>query len=245
MRFAPIEPYAGVRPIQNFFNPADDTAQSMPQGVVIKAHDPYWGAGEFIYVRANGAIRNLGFVVITPVFDSGTGRWRYNATEVPNTANLGRQLGVAMRAMESGEFGWACVGGIIPANCSANVAADTAFGITAAGQCGAISNGKQVLNARVVAPATTTVVKTGQLFGGSVRVLVPNIDGWFVGGFISGTGVPASTTIASINPSANEITLSAAATVAGSTSLTVTYNNSTIHYNVVHLNRPFAQGQVV
>ena len=241
MRFAPLETYAGLRPMQGFFNPADDTAASVPQGLIVKAFDPYWGAAEFQYVRANGAIRNLGFVVITPVFASGV--WTYNATEVPNTTNLGRQLGVAMRQMVAGEFGWVCVGGVIPANCSANVAADSAFGITAAGQCGAISNGKQVLNSRVVAPGTTTVAKTATLTSGQTAIRVNNIDGWFVGAFISGTGIPASTTISAIDPGGMLVTMSAAATAGGQNTVTATYNNSTIHYNVVHLNRPFAQGQ--
>lgn len=242
MRFAPLEIYAGMRPAQNFFNPADDTAASVPQGLIIKAFDPYWGGAEFQYVRANGAIRNLGFVVITPVFASGV--WTYNATEVPNTANLGRELGVAMRQMASGEFGWVCVGGVIPANCSASVAADTAFGITAAGQCGAITAGKQVLNSRVVAPGSTTVAKTGQLAAGSPLLRVNNIDGWFVGAFISGTGIPAATTITAIDSGAMMVTMSAAATIGGSATVTATYNNGTIFYNVVHLNRPFAQGQI-
>jgi hypothetical protein len=73
---------------------------------------------------------------------------------------------------------------------------------------------------------------------------VNNIDGWFVGGFISGTGIPASTTITAIDSGAMMVTLSANATIGGSATATVTYNNGTIHYNVAHLNRPFAQGAI-
>ena len=253
MRFTPLETYAGMRPAQNFFNPADDVGLTLglgapitavPNGLIVKAFDPFWGGAEFLYCRANGAIRNLGLCVIAPTFNSTENRWRYEATEAPATANLGRSLAVAMRVMAVGQYGWFAVGGAIPVNCNANVAADTTFGIGAAGQGGANAAGLQVVNARIVAPGTTTVVKTGQLTGGSPLVRVSNIDGWFVGAFISGTGVPAATTITAIDPGAMMLTLSANATLGGSSSLTVTYNNGTIHYNVAHLNRPFAQGAI-
>lgn len=253
MRFTPLETYAGMRPAQNFFNPSDDTGltlglgapiTSVPNGLIVKAFDPYWGGAEFMYCRANGTIRNLGLCVVTPTFNSGENRWRYEATEAPATANLGRALGVAMRDMVAGQYGWFCVGGTIPVNCNASVAADTTFGIAAAGQGGANVAGRQVLNARIVAAGSTTVVKTGQLSGGSPQIRVNNIDGWFVGAFLSGTGVPAATTVTAIDSGGMMVTMSNAATAGGQTAVTATYNNATIHYNVVHLNRPFAQGAI-
>lgn len=248
MRFTPIDQYAGVRGILSAFNPADDASPSplqVPMGTIVKAFDPWWGAGEFMYVRANGSIRAFGVCVLTPAFNSGDARWRYEATEVPNTANLGRTLGVALRAMTSGQYGWVCVGGLVPVNCNASVAADTTFGIAAAGQGGANSAGKQILNARVMAAGATTVAKSNcQVVSGSPVIRVPNADGWFVAMPISGTGIPASTTVSGIDPSGLAVTLSANATASGSVTVTGTYNDATIFYNIAHLNRPFAQGAI-
>lgn len=248
MRFASYDNFIGNRPILVGFNPADDASPNpllQANGTILKAADAWWGAAEFMYVRANGAIRNLGLVVVTPTFNSTENRWRYEATEVPNTANLGRTLGVALRALSSGQYGWVCVGGTIPVNCNASVAADTTFGIAAAGQGGANTAGKQILNARVVAAGTTTVAKANcRVTANSPIVSVTNADGWFIGMPISGTGIPASTTVAGIDVSGLSVTLSANATASGSVTVTGTYNDGTIFYNVAHLNRPFAQGAI-
>jgi hypothetical protein len=62
---------------------------------------------------------------------------------------------------------------------------------------------------------------------------------------ISGTGIPAATTIASIDPNNFTVTMSANATASGSVSVTGTYNDGASNFwNVVASDRPFAQGQV-
>jgi len=224
------------------FNLPDSTSRLGP-GMIVNAYDPYWGGGEFVYCKANGSIRQFGLVVITPTIASG--QVVYNATEVPNTANLGRTLGVAMVVASSGQFLWVCIGGVVPVNCSASVAADTTFGIAAAGQGGANAAGKQILNARVAIAAAQTVAKTGcTANSGSTRLLVPNADGWFAGAYLSGTGIAAATTVSDIDPSGTVVTLSAATTAAVAGTVTATYNNATVFYNIAHINRPFAQGAI-
>lgn len=220
-----------------------DTVERHPAGLTVVAEDNYWGGGEFLYVRAGGSIRQNGLVVLTPSLQSG--RYRWDATEVPNTANLGRPVYVAMTAMTTGQFGWVQNMGIVPVNCNASVAADTTFGIVAAGQGGANSAGKQILNARVIAAATTTVAKTNcTANSGTTRLVVPNTDGWFCGVYLSGTGIAAGTTVTDIDPSGNIVTLSAATTAAVNGTVTATYNNATVFYNVCHIDRPFAQGAI-
>lgn len=231
----------GVQPIA-FFGLPDTTERNQP-GLTVQAQDPYWGPIEAIYVRANGSIRQGGLVVLTPSLVSG--RWRYDATEVPNTANLGRPVYVAMTVMTSGQFGWVANMGIVPVNCNASVAADTTFGIAAAGQGGANSAGKQVLNARVIAPATTTVAKTNCVANsGSNQLFVQNSDGWFCGVYLSGTGIAAGTTVSDISPDGRTVTLSANTTAAVNGTVTATYNNATVYYNVAHVDRPLAQGAI-
>ena len=225
------------------YNLPDTTSRQIP-GVMIDAVDNFWGGGEFVYCKAGGTIRQFGLITILQTIASG--QVVYTATEVPNTANLGRMLGVAMVPATSGQFFWACVSGVVPVNCQAAVAADTTFGIAAAGQGGANSAGKQILNARVVIASTQTIAKSGcTANSGSIRLLVPNADGWFAGAFLSGTGIQAATTVTDIDPSGTIVTLSLATSAAVAGTITATYNNATIFYNVAHLNRPFAQGQIV
>jgi hypothetical protein len=214
-----------------------------PPGQIFAAVDPWWGGAEFMYLRANGTIRPFGLCVITPSFQ--TNAYRFDATEVPNTANLGRTLAVAMQSMAAGDFGWFLVSGLTPVDCNASVAADTTFGIAAAGQGGANTAGKQILNGRVMVAAAATVVKTNCTAAlGSTSLQVSNSDGWFPGVFLSGTGIAALTRVTAISPDGRTVTLSVATTAAVTGSVTATYNNATIFYNVAFLNRPFAQGAI-
>lgn len=238
---------AGHPPIEALVSaPAALNQLPIDAGQVVQAEDKVWGTGEFIFARAGGAIRAFGLCVLTPVWDTTNLTYTWNATEVPNTANLGRELCVAQGGtMSTGQYGWFMLSGITPVNCNASVAADTTFGIAAAGQGGANSAGKQVLNARVVTAATQTAVKPslgGDL--GDTRINVANTDGWFVGGYISGTGIPAGATISAIDPMGRFVVISAPLTAASTGNVTVTYNNGTVFYNVARLNRAFAQGAI-
>lgn len=219
-----------------------DTVQRHLPGLMVDAVSDYWGGGEFVYCKANGAIRQFGLVVITQTFVNN--QVVYNATEVPNTANLGRTLGVAMVSASSGQFFWVCMSGVVPVNCNASVAADTTFGIAAAGQGGANAAGKQVLNARIVVAATQTVAKTAVANSGSVQLTINGSSGWFAGIYLSGTGIAAGTTVLDLDPSGTVATLSAATTAAVNGTVTGTYNNATVFYNIAHINRPFAQGAI-
>ncbi len=240
MPYSAVDQVVGHQQIALFGLP-DTTARQQP-GIIIEAVDNYWGTGEFQYVRAAGSIRQNGLVVITPSLQT-TG-YRYDATEVPNTANLGRQIGVAMTAMTSGQYGWVAISGIVPVNCNASVAADTTFGIAAAGQGGANTAGKQILSARIVAPATTTIAKTATGNAGSKLLNVTGDSGWFIGLYLSGTGIAAATVIVDIDPSGTQVTLNNATTALVNGTVTGTYNNATVYYNVAVLNRAFAQGAI-
>lgn len=224
---------------------ADDTPRHQ-DGIIVKADDSgWWGAGgEFIYVRAGGSIRQFGLCVWTPAFNPTLGRYEYVATECPNTANLGRPVGVAMSSAPANHYLWLQVRGITPVNSTASVAADSTFGIAAVGQAGANSAGRQILNARSVAPATTTVVRNGVAPAGSTILRVNSAEGWFPGIYLSGTGIATGTSVARIDVNNNTVVLSAATTGAVNGNVTGTYNNGTIFYNVVALNVPFAQGAI-
>lgn len=220
-----------------------DTVARMQTGILVEAVSPYWGGGEFVYARANGTIRQFGLVVLTPAVVSGA--FRYEMTEAPNTANLGRSVFVAMTAMTTGQYGWFMKSGIVPVNCSASVAADTTFGIAAAGQGGANSAGKQILGGRVILAAAATVARSATANAGSYQLkVVGGVDGWFQGIYLSGTGIAAGATVTDISPDGKTVTMSAVTTAAVNGTVTGTYNNATVYYNVAYINNPIAQGAI-
>ena len=225
---------------------AGDTSPRLQPGLFTSFVDNWFGMGEFAFGRASANIRTMGLCMMAPVFDSTLNSYRFDVAEVANTANLASPLCVATQAFTTGQYGWFAISGLMPVNCTSSLAAGVAIGIVAAGQAGANSAGKQILGARVAAAATTTVIKAGcNAANASNQLQIPNDGGWFVGVYLSGTGIAAATTVTAIDASGRYATLSAnttAAIVGGS--VTATYNNAAIFYNVVHLNRPFAQGAI-
>lgn len=240
--------YVGASPIESVTPvPASLAALPVSPGFVLQAEDSVWGTGTFVFARAGGAIRLFGLCVLTPVWDSATRTYIMNATEVPATANLGRSLYVYQggAALTVGQYGWFMKAGITPVNCNASVAADTTFGIAAAGQGGANVAGRQILGGRVVTAATNTVVKPSLGGAAGSRVIqVSNTEGWFVGGFLSGTGIAGGTTIVSIDALGRSVGVSADLTAEVTGNVTMTANNGTIFYNVAMLENPIAQGAI-
>lgn len=216
-----------------------DTTQRHPTGLTVEAIDDYWGPGQFIYAKAAAAFKVGQCVYMDDV--SGV----LVATSMPNTAGQGFPAAFAVTKMAANTFGWFKTQGKLPALSGASVAANANIGITAAGTLGAVANGKQILNARVETAATGTVVKTCGLTNGSTTIKVPNTDGWFIGLALTGTGVGSSAVISSIDPQGNTIEASVASTSTTSSSVTATYNDGTDYWNVLVINRAFAQGQVV
>lgn len=268
MRDQPLFPYAGARPLQEYFLGANDTGGGvtgtsnltnpptfMPNGVIIPGFDNYWGGAEFQYCLFSTTVAAWAPVTIKPALANG--RFGFVAAAVANTANQARPLGVAIQQMAAGQYGWAVVSGLRPVLCGATVAADATLGITGAGQLGATSAGKEIENMVSVLPATTTVVKANAtiLSGSPVIQCTGNntIDGWFVGVALSGTGIPANAVIQTLDPDGRRVTMSTGpgvagaalnATASGGVSITGTYNDGTNFYNVVQSNRPYCQGRI-
>jgi hypothetical protein len=240
--FAAIGPYAGHQPFNDWFEP--DTVQRMPLGTTIDAVDPYWGAGQFIYVKSDDTI--IKGSVCT--FDIGAAG-ELEAILHPNTANLGLPVGVAMAPMTAGKYGWLQISGLAVYKTNATVAAGTAVGITAAGILGANSAGKQMLGVRNLRAATATASLTGtQTQSGSGKLFRPaGYDGAFLGAALSGTGVPGSTVVAGLDPDGKTILMGSAvgtfdrtATATGIITLTVTYTG----FGAGFIAKPNSQGAI-
>lgn len=231
-----------------------DTTSRLPNmGGVVQAVDPYWGGGEFIYCLFSAAVRAKALVQFAPVFDAPTNKWQMVAAEMANTANTGRPCGVAVTPAGAGTYGWVQLTGVMPVSSNAAVAASTVVGIAATGQLGANSAGKQINSMLTTAQATssaTTVVKPSISSAyqagmtGSNLIAVTNTDGWFLGGYVSGTGIAAGATVTAIDMAEQIVTLSAVNTAAVTGNITFTYNNGTVFFNVVMADRPQVQGAI-
>ena len=229
---------AGFQPVNDWFLP--DTTQRHPLGWNLTGFDPYWGQGEFIYVKSNDTIIK-GSVCI---WDKD-----HIAVLCPNTANQGFPLGVAMAPMTAGKYGWLQISGRCVYKTGSTVAADTAIGLTAAGVVGTLAAGKQILGCRNVVAATGTVTGTGTTTNTSSVLFFPGgYDGFFLGIALSGTGIPASTVAAQMMPDGKTIIMGSAvgttgdktATASGSVTVTGTYTG----YGSGIISRPCAQGAI-
>jgi hypothetical protein len=245
--FKITEQVAGLPPIESVTPvPGVGATVSPTPGFLVKAEDPVWGPGEFVFGRANGAIRIGGLAVLTPVWDAVNFTYTQNFTEAASTAGQGRSVYVYVgsTALTTGQFGWFMTSGTYPVNSSAAVAAGVAIGVAAAGQGGANSAGKQIVNALVVGSATQTVITSGSGVQGDNIIKVTNTAGFFPGAYVSGTGVGAAAIVASVDQNGKSITVTVANALAVTGNITATYNNGVIFYNVVQLNRGFLQGAI-
>jgi hypothetical protein len=226
--------------------PASLSALTWSPGFLLPAEDPVWGPGELIFARAGGTIKLCGGCVMTPVWDTTNKVYTYNMTEWPVTATLGRALYVYIgnTQITVGQYGWFMCTGRFPVSSTASIAADTAAGRAAAGQLTASGAGVQILNARVMTPATqtfTTAIVSG--VPGSDIIYVASTAGIFPGVYVSGTGVGTAAIVKYVDPLGRYIqvtVVNTATPLAGN--LTVLYNNATIFYNVLEMNRMCAQG---
>lgn len=246
--YAPLNSFLGAQPFGNWFAP--DTTQRHPIGSVVPAVDPFWGYAEFVYGKAGGTIAAFQMAQFGITI---SGSSTVHAMIVhPNTANTGRPVFIAMNSMTSGQFGWfARVATLTPIAATNSIAADTAFAIVAAGNAGTLANGKQIVNAHNQLPSSQTVVKANTLTqnGSATLVTAMGYDGWFLGMALSGTGIPASTVVAKLDPDGRTVYTGSAigtvgdknATASGSVSVTGTATG----YILATVANPFVQGQIV
>lgn len=235
--FASITPSAGTSPFNDWFVP--DTTQRHVLGMTVTAVDPFWGLGKFMYIKSADAIIKGSLVM----WDES-----YNGALLPSTALQGFPFGVAMAPMASGTYGWVQLEGRAVYKTNATVAADAAIAVAAAGIAGTLAAGKQLLGVRNRIAATGTKTVTAQTQNGSGVLVTGGYDGFFLGMALSGTGIPASTVVAGLDPDGKRIYTGSAiatlgdknATATGSITLTGTYTG----YGSGVINNPAAQGAI-
>ena len=219
--FAAISPTLGTQPFNDWFTP--DTVARQPLGMTVTAVDPFWGAGKFVYVKSVAAILKGSVCMWDEAF---------NGDLLPSAVTQGFSFGIAMNAIPSGSYGWIQTEGRAVYKTNATVAADGVLAIAAAGILGATATGKQVLGIRNRISATGTKTLTASTVLGSGKlVCASGYDGVFLGMALSGTGIPASTVAAGLDPDGRTIYMGSAigtttdkiATATGSITLTGTY----------------------
>lgn len=232
--FAPMN-FAGASPFNDWFAP--DTTQRHALGQEVEAMDPWWGFAVFRYVKSNDAILKGSVVCV------GTAP-TFLATLTPSTANLGQPVAIAMAPMASGTFGWVQVVGNAIYKLGATAAADAAVGIhTAAGLLtGTIVAGKGIIGIHHYKAPAATLTVTAQTTNGTGVLTTSGYDGFFLGMALSGTGIPASTVVAKLDPDGRTIYTGSAistlgdknSTATGSITLTGTYTG----FGMGYLSRP-------
>lgn len=230
--FASLSPVLGSQPFNDWFTP--DTVQRHPLGATIPAVDPFWGFGEFMYIKSNDAILKGSAVAWDEV---------YQGTLLPSAVTQGFPFGIAMAPIPSASYGWIQLRGRAVIKTNATVAADGVLAVAAAGILGATATGKQVLNIRNRIAATGTKTFTANTVNGSATLMCPQgYDGAFLGMALSGTGIPASTVVAALDPDGKRIYTGSAigttgdknSTATGQITLTGTYTG----YGSAMLNCP-------
>jgi hypothetical protein len=101
--YIPVENMLGIQPLGQ-----SSTIQNQDLGTVIRARDPVYGQGEFIYLL--GVASTIAGSVVT-WGGATTGTPTYQTALAPATANLGRPIAVAMSANLAGAFGWYQISG--------------------------------------------------------------------------------------------------------------------------------------
>lgn len=228
---------AGNQPFNDWFTP--DTTQRQLLGNKITATDPFWGLGEFIYIKSNDAILKGSLV---------TWNGTYQGVLLPSTALQGFPFGVAMAPIPSASYGWLQISGRTVYKTNATVAADTAVAVAAAGIAGTLAAGKQLLNTRNLVAATGTRTVTAFTTNGTGVLTTSGYDGFFIGMALSGTGIPASTVVAKLDPDGRTIYTGSAigtlgdknSTATGSITLTGTFTG----FGEGMIMYPFAQGAI-
>lgn len=204
-----------------------------------------WGFCEIMYV-ANASVAILPGTVV--VMDKN---FRVVATAAAATeANQGKPLFVALTNFAVGsateQYGWVLRTGVAPVRFSVAATVGRVFLGTAGLLTPTAAVGAQVIGALTLIAGASTFTRTGKIRTGSSRVEFANVAGMYPGQAISGTGIPASSVISSVDPDGRGVIIGSAVgtpvTATASASVTCTLTNT--GFGIVQLNAPASQTQI-
>jgi hypothetical protein len=210
-------------------------------------------------IETTTSVANWGYAEVMAVVNTSSSTFipgklvqvdkNFNIALNATTDNTGAPLAVTLSNFSAGDvtrqIGWVLISGVVPVTFSVAATAGQVFLGTAGNATPTANTGGQILNATTIIAAagnfTRTVTTTsGQSFARC------KTNGLYPGIAISGTGIPASSVVASIDPSGLGIYLGSAvgtnvnATASGAVTGTFTHTG----YGIVQMSRPFVQGQI-
>lgn len=145
MTYALTSPLIGAQKIAD-----TSTTQNHQLGTIVRAYDPSYGAGEFIYLKGVAST-----VVGSPViYNTAT----FQTTLAPVGTNKAQPVAFAMSANVASQYGWYQISGnaIAAKTSGLALASNAAVGVLTAGKVAATGSGKEIQGALTVAKSTAS-----------------------------------------------------------------------------------------
>jgi hypothetical protein len=144
-----VSTLAGAQPIAN-----TSTTAAHALGTIVRAADPTYGEGEFIYLLGV-ASTTVGSIV---TYDPTT----YLTTLSAVGGNIPRAVAVSMSANVASQYGWYQISGqaVCAKTCTISLAAGAAVGVLTTGLIAGTGSGKEIQGACVAAVASATAGRT-------------------------------------------------------------------------------------
>jgi hypothetical protein len=122
------------------------SASAIPLGTIVRADDPVYGSGEFIYLQ--GVANTVLGSAVSWSGVSGSNVPTFQTALLANTTLQGVSVAFATAAILANQFGWYQIGGVAVAATTGTFASAGPASIGAAGQLvGGVVAGKQILGA--------------------------------------------------------------------------------------------------
>lgn len=150
MAYTITEPRLGMLPIASF-----ESTQSLPLGTKVRASDPIYGTGEFIYLPGIASTVVGSLVTYNTV--------TFATALAPVGTNKPQPVAVAMSAnIVNTTWGWYQISGmaVMKKTCTVSLAANAAVGVLTIGLVAATGTGKEIEGALVAAVASATAGRT-------------------------------------------------------------------------------------
>jgi hypothetical protein len=152
----------GIQPIAD-----TSTVKNHVLGTIVRATDPTYGEGEFIYLPGIGSTA-VGSLV---TYNTSS----YTTALAAVGTNKPQPIAVAMSANIASQYGWYQISGIavVKKTCTVSLAANAAVGVLTIGLAAGTGSGKEIQGALVAAVASATAGRT------TVQVVVnrPHMQG--------------------------------------------------------------------
>lgn len=214
-------------------------------GVDTTANVANWGACEVMYVLNTSSSTFIPGTLVN--IDKN-----FAISTVPNTGLVGRPCYVCLTNFSAGDVtvqgGWVLLRGVAPVKYAVAATTGPVYISATAGQATPTNptGGKQIIGATCLIAAASTFTRSVTTYTGKSFVLCTNVNGMYPGQAISGSGIPASSVISSVDPGGQGVYIGSAigTLVTATASATVTATMTNTGYGICLINDPQVQGSI-